>query len=180
MTEKNIIWESAGRAGLALGGVSTLYLLGTMLTARVAEAGGAAGILMTLVNAALWLAKFGGCIFLMRHFMLRFSHADPSADNARVFRFGALTALLSALIYAAAYLAYTTFLAPDIFEQVVGILQENPMMDANSMAMMEEMLPKMPAIGFFANLIYCWLFGTILAAIFSRGIPPRNPFIDEQ
>lgn len=180
MTEKNIIWESAGRAGLVLGGVSILYLLCTMLTARLAEPGGTVGILMTLVNLCLWLAKFGGCIFLMRRFMLRYSQTDPAADNARVFRFGTMAALLSALLYSAAYLAYTSFIAPDTFAQAVDILRENPMMDANSLAAMEEMLPKLPTVGFFVNLVYCWLFGTVLAAIFSRSIPPQNPFIDEQ
>ena len=45
---------------------------------------------------------------------------------------------------------------------------------------MEELMPKMPTYAFFANLIYCWLFGTILAAIFSRNISSSNPFIDEQ
>lgn len=180
MIEKNIIWERAGRAGLVLGGVSVLYLLCTMLTALPAGGGVAAGLLLSLVNFLLWLAKFVGSIWLMRFFMLGFSREDPAADNARVFRFGTLTALLSALLYSAAYLAYTSFIAPDTFAQAVDILRDNPMMDAGSLEMLEEMLPKMPVYGFFANLIYCWLFGTVVAAIFSRSIPPQNPFIDQQ
>ena len=47
---------------------------------------------------------------------------------------------------------------------------------------LEEMLPKLPTITFFSQFIYCWLFGTVVAAIFSRNIPSSNPFdnIDEQ
>jgi len=176
MNEKNIIWESAGKAGLVLGGVSILYLLCTMLTGRIAENGGAAGVLMVVVNLLLWLAKFAGCIWLMRWFMLRYSQADPQADNNRTFRFGTLAALLSALLYSAAWLAYSSFIAPDTFEQALDVLRDNPMMDSNSLSAIEEMMPKMPTIGFFANLVYCWLFGTVLAAIFSRNIPSRNPF----
>ena len=38
----------------------------------------------------------------------------------------------------------------------------------------------LPSFSFFVNLIYCWLFGTVLSAILSRNIPSRNPFTDEQ
>ncbi len=175
---KNLLWESAGKAGLVLGGVSIAYLLCTMLTGKLAENGPV--FLMSVVNLLLWLAKFAGCIYLMRWFMLRFSQADPEADNARVFRFGTLTALLSALLYAGAYLAYTTFIAPDSFDQAMEILRDNPMIDANTMDQMEQMIPQMPTFSFFFNLIYCWLFGTVLSAIFSRNIPPQNPFANPQ
>ena len=176
--EKNIIWERAGKAGLVLGGVSIAYMLCTMLTARLAETGSA--FLFSMLNLLLWLAKFIGCISLRRLFMQRFSQADPSADNARVFRFGTMTALLSALLYSAFYLAYVSFIQPDFFSKSMEMLQDNPFLDSNSMSAIEEMMPKLPTISFFANLIWCWLFGTVLAAIFSRNIPPQNPFTDKQ
>lgn len=178
MNEKNSVWESAGKAGLVLGGVSIAYMFLTMLTGKLAQNGPA--FLLGIVSVLLWIAKFGGCIYLMRFFMLRFSHENPGADNARVFRFGMLTALLSALLYSAFYLAYTSFIAPDMFESALDVMRDNPLMDDSMMAQMEEMMPKMPTYMFFFNLIYCYLFGTILAAIFSRNIPPKNPFVDEQ
>ena len=177
--QKNILWEHAGKAGLVLGGVSILYMLITMLTGKAAEAGNAV-FLMSMLNLLLWVAKLAACIFLMRFFMLKFSQADPTADNARVFRFGMAVALLSALLYSAFYLAYVSFIAPDTFEQALTVLEDNPMFDSNSMSMVEDMLPKMPTISFFANLIWCWLFGTILSAIFSRNIPPKNPFASDE
>lgn len=179
MTEKkNIMWESAGKAGLVLGGVSIVYLLLTMLLGKVAENGPA--VLMGLVNGLLWLAKFIACIYLLRLFMRKFAAAEPEADRNRVFRFGMITALLSALLYSAFYLAYVSFIAPDTFSQALDILADNPMMDSNSMSAVEEMIPRMPTISFFGNLIYCWLFGTILSAIFSASIRPQNPFTDNQ
>ena len=60
------------------------------------------------------------------------------------------------------------------------MFEDNPMMDSNAMSMMEDMIPRMPTISFFINLIWCWLFGTVLAAIFSRNVSSKNPFIDEQ
>ena len=177
--QKNILWEHAGKAGLVLGGVSILYMLCTMLTGKVAESGSAV-FLMSMINLLLWVAKLAACIFLMRFFMLRFSQADPTADNARVFRFGMAVALLSALLYSAFYLAYVSFIAPDTFEQALSMLEDNPMMDSNSLSAIEDMIPKLPTISFFVNLVWCWLFGTVLSAIFSRNIPPQNPFVDEQ
>ena len=177
--QKNIMWEHAGKAGLVLGGVSILYMLCTMLTGKVAESGSAV-FLMSMINLLLWVAKLAACIFLMRFFMLRFSQADPTADNARVFRFGMAVALLSALLYSAFYLAYVSFIAPDTFEQALSMLEDNPMMDSNSLSAIEDMIPKLPTISFFVNLVWCWLFGTVLSAIFSRNIPPQNPFVDEQ
>ena len=44
------------------------------------------------------------------------------------------------------------------------------------MDMMEEMIPKLPTMTFFLNFFWCWLFGTVLSAIFSRNIPSSNPF----
>ena len=108
------------------------------------------------------------------------SKADPSADNNRVFRLGARTALLSALLYSAFYLAYVSFIAPDTFEKALEILQDNPLLGASEMDAVEEMIPRLPTFSFFVNLFYCWLFGTVLSAILSRNIPSRNPFTDEQ
>ena len=181
MNEKNSIWEHAGKAGLVLGGVSIVYMLITALTGKLAEnAGGGLSFLLAALNFLLWAAKFAACIFLMRFFMQRFAKADPTADNNRVFRFGARTALLSALLYSAFYLAYVSFIAPDTFEKALEMLQDNPFLGSSDMAAVEEMIPRLPTFSFFANLIYCWLFGTILSAILSRNIPARNPFIDEQ
>ncbi|MBQ6244743.1 MAG: DUF4199 domain-containing protein [Bacteroidales bacterium] len=179
MAEKNIIWESAGKAGLVLGGVSILYLLLTMLTGKWAEASGPVA-LVAILNFALWAVKFWACLYLMRLFMQRFAQADPEADTSRVFRFGMITALLSALLYSAFYLAYTSFIAPDTFDAAMETLRDNPFLDDNSLSQMEEMIPRMPTIAFFANLIYCWLFGTVLAAIYSPRIVPQNPFTDNQ
>ena len=52
-------------------------------------------------------------------------------------------------------------------------------MDSNTMAQMDKMMTKMPQITFFSNLIYCFIFGTILSLILSRNIPNRNPFASD-
>ena len=54
------------------------------------------------------------------------------------------------------------------------------MLTADQLSMFDDLLPKMPTYTFIANLLWCWIFGTVLAAIFSRNIPPRNPFSETE
>ena len=176
MSDKNSNWEESGRAGLILGGISAAYILIEWGLGSMSAGSAGVKIVANMLNVLLWIAKFSVCLYLMRFFMLRHSKTNPDEDNSAIFRFGAKVAFLSSIIYSAIYLAYTLFLAPDIFSQAIDMLRDNPMMDAASLEKMEEMIPRMPSISFFVNFIYCWLFGTILSAIFSRNIPSRNPF----
>ena len=171
MTDRKTLWNEAGKAGLLLGGVSVAYLLVTALLGKVNL-----GLLGGVLNFLLWAAKLTGCILLMRFLMRRFAANGAGTDNADTFRFGVVAALCSALLYSACYLAYVTFLAPDLFNQVFETLAQNPMLDAASRNSIAAMAPSMPKIAFFVNLVYCFLFGTILSAILSRNIPDRNPF----
>ena len=49
-------------------------------------------------------------------------------------------------------------------------------MDSNTINALDKVEAIMPQMIFFSNLIYCFLYGTVLSAILSRNIPPRNPF----
>ena len=175
MEDKKSIWNSAGSAGLILGGISVAYILLNWVLSLIA-AGGAAGILASVGSILLWAVKFGACIWFMKFCMTRYSDSNPEAGHSEVFKFGMLVALLSAIVYSGAYSAYLIYLAPDQLESALDMLRDNPMLDANSLEMVEQMIPKMPTISFFVNIVYCWLFGTVLAAIFSRSIPSSNPF----
>ena len=176
--EQNIIrkdlWETAAKAGLALGIVSSAYMFLTQLMA------GATGFMMTILSFVLWIAKFGGCIWLMAFFMKKFVAEHREADNKVTFNLGMATALLSALIYSAAAFANIAFISGDaMIEQMNLMMQQmGSMMDSNSMAMMETYMEKLPQITFFSNLLYCFVFGTVLSYILSRNIPSRDPFAD--
>lgn len=180
MNEKVSIWNSAGKAGLALGGVSVVYLLIVQLLSKIGEPSLGLLILINVSTVILWAAKLIFCIYLMRFFMKKYAKVDPEVDNSKTFRFGFLAALLSALIYAAAYLGYITFIDPDVFAESFEMLRDNPMMDAASLEALDEMLPSMPTYAFFINLIYCTIYGTIVSAFLSRNIPSSNPFDNQQ
>ena len=168
------MWNTAAKAGLVLGLVSTTYMFVTQLMA------GASGFIMTILSFLLWAAKFGGCIWLMSYFMKKHVAAHPEADNKGTFNLGMATALLSALVYSAAAFANMAFISGDaIAEQVNLTMQQmGSMMDSNSMALMESYMEKLPQITFFSNLLYCFVFGTVLSYILSRNIPSRDPFAD--
>ena len=175
MNMKNI-WNSAAIGGLALGLTSTVYMFVTQLlgTSQMPT------FLNMLLSFILWGVKFGGCIWLMTFFMKKFVKDNEGADNQSVFRMGLLTALLSAVVYAAASFFNAAYISADLFaEQYAQMMQQMaPMMDSNSKTLVEDMLGNMPQITFFSNLIYCFLFGCVLSAILSRNIPSKDPFAD--
>lgn len=176
--EQNVIqknmWNTAAKAGLILGLVSTVYMIVNSWAGRVEIS----AFLSILINGAAWCLKFGGCIWLMRFFMKKFVSENPEADNSRTFRLGAATAVLSALVFAAYTLADVAFISADYYaEQMETLLQQmGPMLDSNSLSQADTLMQNLPQIAFFSNLIYCTLYGTVLSAILSRNIPSKDPF----
>jgi len=175
------LWESAGVAGLVLGLVSIAYLaIGQLLSFETESVG--LSVLTNVLAFVLWIAKFAGCILLMKYFMTKFCAAYPGAGNQDSFKFGVCAALLSALIYSAAYFAFVSFINPEMISEAMDMAMSSysSMLDSNSLAMLENMKGNFPKIVFFSNLIYCFLFGTILSAILSRNIPSKDPFADNR
>ena len=167
------LWNSAAKAGMVLGLVSSAYLF---INQWVTSMG--VPVLAGLLSFVLWAVKFGGCIWLMMFFMKKFAAENNAADNSTTFRFGVATALLSALVYAAFSFANMAYFSTDLIaENMDAVMQAySQFMDSNTMSQMEKTMTKLPQITFFGNLIYCFIFGTILSAILSRNIPSRDPF----
>lgn len=176
--EQNIsrkeMWNTAAKAGLVLGLIPTAYMFVTMWIA------GTPGFVSTILSMILWIAKFIGCIWVMRFFMKKYAGEHPQIDNKDTFNLGMAMALLSALVYSAAAFANAAFISGDVLAEQINLSmqQMSSMMDSNSMAMMETFIQKLPQITFFMNLIYCTAFGTVLSFILSRNIPSRDPFAD--
>ena len=175
-TIRRSMWTKAGIAGLELGLISSAYMFATILMEK-AEMN---VFLNSVITFVLWAAKFAGCIWLMMKVMKSFAAEHSGADNKDTFRLGMATAFLSALVFAAVSFANVAYISAETFNlQMEAMMQQMaPMMDSNSMTMMEKMLQNMPQITFFSNLIYCTLYGIVLSAIVSRNIPARDPFAD--
>ena len=178
--EQNIIqknmWNTAGKAGLVLGGISTTYLFITQWMGQAELP----AFLTVILTGVLWFAKFGGCIWFMMHFMKSFAAENPEADNRRTFKLGMAIAFLSALVYSAFSFANVAFISPELFTDQMDMLMQQmaPMLDSNTAAQMDKTMQNLPQLTFFSNLIYCFIFGTILSFALSRSIPSKDPFAD--
>jgi len=176
MSNNKRTWDAAARAGLVLGGISAAYFaLNSLLSGGSASAIGNIGSAIAIL--VLWGFKFYLCIALMKRFMKGFAADNDDVTNGDTLRFGIATSLLSSLVYSAFYLAWVLFIQPDIFVNAMQAVAAS--MPADAISKMQDMIGKMPQYTFWANLIYCFLFGTVLSLILSRNIPSQNPF-DEQ
>ena len=174
---KKNMWNAAGTAGLALGAVSAAYLFaGQFLSGDLTPA----TLWKQIAAFFLWGAKFVGCIALMKFFMKKFANENDGIDNKSVFKMGMLTAMLSALMFSAIYLANMLYISADYYSHVYQTMMQQiaPTLDSNSLSMLEKLIANMPELMFFYNLAYCFLFGTVLSAILSRNIPAKDPFAD--
>ena len=178
---RRILWNEAGKAGLVLGIVPIVYSLLATLLAKLSGGVGVA-MLLSVFKFLVWAAKFAGCIYLMKFFMTKFAEKYDGVDNKKSFRFGMAIAALSALIVAAFTLLQSTLLNPEEIQEAMqeSISQYSSMLDSNSMSALDSMMNNMPQIMFFSNLIYCFLFGTVVSSILSRNIPSRDPFANGQ
>ncbi|MCQ2177627.1 MAG: DUF4199 domain-containing protein [Bacteroidales bacterium] len=176
MKNNGIDWNAAGLAGLVLGGVSIAYQLLSHLLMGLDSA-----FLMFSGNTLLWIAKFVGCILLMKMFLKRYDSSEESGNGISLFKHGMLIAALSALVYSAFYFIYVKYIASGIFDEAFELMMErySSFMDSNSLEQMENLRPDLPVITFFSNLIYCFLYGTVLSSILSRSIIYRDPFDEE-
>lgn len=167
------LWNRAGIAGLALGLASTAYMFITQYISEISDS-----FLLTFATFLLWALKFGGCIWLMKYFMKRFAEGFEGADNSATMRFGMAAAACSALVYSTMTLANVLIISPDLYSTALDTVMQSysSILDSNSASMLEKMWDSMPQITFFSNLIYCFLYGTILSAILSRNIPKKDPF----
>lgn len=173
------IWDLAARAGLALGGVSIAYMAITQYCIPSSEKVGMS-MLISLLSLVLWAGKFIACIWLMKSFMKKLASDYSDVTNGDTFKLGVSSAILSSLIYSGFYLLFTTVISPDVLADTMAAMQGAyaSMLPQESLDAMNEV--NLPQLLFFANLIYCFLFGTILSAILSRKIPSRDPFAESR
>lgn len=176
MSEKvsfSTLWHSAGIAGIVLASVSVAYMLATYRLGTDPSAW------KIIVSGILWAAKLFLCVWLMYMFMARFHLENKDSDRRDTRRLGMLIAALSALIFATAEMIFYDA-HPEIITDTFDNFMKNygKMLDANSRNTLKEMESKMTTYIFFAQFVYCYVFGWILSAILSTKIVRDNPFAE--
>lgn len=166
MEHKRNIWNPGLLSGLVLGAISIIYFVVTQKCS------------IGIVNLILWMLKLGGCILFLRFAMLRFAKIEDGIVNSDTFKMGLVAAVSSAILFSAFYLAYMLYIDPDAISNAINtaLEQYEDVISEDVLEQFEAIAPRVPQIGFWANLVYCSIFGTVLSAILSRNIPSRNPF----
>lgn len=175
--DRNESLNDTGKAGLVLAAAAIVFFVISALLSKI-EGG---GFLVTLLGLVVWAGKVALCIWLMVKF-LRQAADNNGKERSRTFRFGMMVALCSAIVYAGFYLLYVTVIVPDFFEGAFdkALQMYSSMMTSDQLDQIANLESSMPAISFFVNLIWCWLFGTIISAIASSNIcGSSNPFEEE-
>ena len=181
--DSRTMWNEGAGYGMILGLATGVFIFLNMGTAALAENGGAGlKLLAVALNAGLWLVKFLGCLWLMRFFMLKFAAGHRGVDNRQSFRLGLIVALTSAVVYSGINLLNICVISPDAVEEAVNVaidsVRSMPGISDSDIVSIERSMGMYPQIAFFSNLIYCIIYGAIVAKIFSAGIPPRDIFAE--
>jgi len=166
------LWNKAAVSGLILAAVTIAFTLVSSLAGKID--GAASGIL----SFVLWAGKVASCILLLRYFLVKLHNEYPDSDRKQLNGYGTRIAFLSAIVVAGYSLASMLLIEPEAFNEAMNVAMEQykSMLDSNSLAAIEQMMPKLPAITFFSMLVYCFLWGWILSGIFSSSLAPSDPF----
>lgn len=174
---KKALWDSAGKGGLILGGVTVGFTALSLLTGLLPDSS-VGTFLNTILSFILWAAKLFCCVYVLFALMRKFTLDFPGADRAAVRKFGVVTGFTSAIIYSAFMLIYVLYINPDAMAESFAAATDaySGMLDSNSMQAMDQIQGSMPAIMFFGNLIYCTLFGWAASAIIASRLVKDDPF----
>lgn len=168
------VLNRAGLAGLALGAVSTAYMFATQYLPQFVTN----GALASMISIFLWIAKFVGCIWILKAFMSELASSFDGTERRHTLRLGVMAAVFSALIFSAATLANTLFISADAiseaFDQYLGMYASK--LDSNALASIDTAKEKLPVIMFFSDLFYCIIYSSVVSSILSRNIPKTDPF----
>lgn len=169
-----LIWGEASKSALAFAAVTICC----GLIKRGIAAWDPGTFVTALLGAILWAGEFFGCIWLMMFFMRKLVRDFDGVMNTDTNRYGRRIALLSAIVIASVNFLILYFTPDEELQKTIdeALAAYASMLDSNSMSVMEDMMQNLPVITFFSNLIYCFLYGTLLSAILSRGIPQPDPF----
>lgn len=166
-----MLWNKASIDGLVLGAATVAFtILGTLCSKLGSFVGGLAGFL-------LLAGKITTCVLLVKFFLGKL-HKETGVPAKTLYGYGLRLTLCSSVIVAAYSLFVSLQVSPEEYmEQVSQAVASMPVkLDSNTMDAMEGFLPKLPAINFFTTLVYSFLWGLVLSAMFSKSVAPSDPF----
>ena len=173
MKTNQAIFAYSSLPGLVLGGVCISYELLNLLCGNLSQP-----LLAGIVGMLLWLLKTGGCLYLLFFFLRRYAESGEGGDFQAIYRCGLLISFLSALVYSGFYFAYTVYIVPDLFDKALDLFVSTYSSSLNeaSLETLENIRPDLPLISFISKLIYCFVFGSVVSAVYARRIAANTLF----
>ena len=168
-------WNNAAIAGLVMAAVT---IAAELITALCGKIGGVAG---GFVSFIAWAGKMVLCAMMFKWLMTKFHSSYKDVDYPRMQRYGLKLALFSSLIGAAYSVVNLLVINPGALDEILSVMRESysSMLDSNSEAALEKMLPKMPYYMAIGSFIYYFLWGWLYSTLFSKSIAPDNPFEED-
>lgn len=167
--EQNNKWSSAAMDGLLLALVTVIY---TLLFSILNPTG-------FILKSVLWIAKFGGSLYLLWYFMKRYSDNFDTISYGKSFNYGFLVCMFSAIVNACFSYVQLEWLFPEQTKEMLEMSREiiaQQEMDSESKELMTSMFSNIGRISLFTNLIYCTLYGAAASAITAIYTKKTNPF----
>ena len=170
--DNGILWNAAGKTGLVFGLFSGACLTAKQFLALYWDAPKA----VTLLSGVLWAVEFFGCIWMMAFFMRKLCADYAGVTGMDTRRYGRRIALCSALILAGINLLLVLTVSGDATEAAMEEAMQTygSYFDANAKTAFDDMRDKLPALTFFSQFLWAWLYGCILSGILSRFIPGQG------
>lgn len=167
------LWNKASATGLILALVTIAFGVLASLTGKMGSA-----IAGNTLSILLGLAKIIVCIVLFRYFLVKLKEGHPDAAKQDLKHYGLRIALCSSILVAGYNLLDILVINPDQVNQVAESFRTaySQFADSNTLNAMDAIEGKMPVYVFFVTLIYCFVWGWVLAAIFSSSLAPSDPF----
>ncbi len=163
-------WSSAAMDGLYLSLITIIY----SLVATVFQPEG------FIIKSLLWIAKFGGCIYLLWFFMKRWSQKFETIQYGQSFNYGFTVCLFSSILCACFGYAQVEWIFPEQMNEAFVLAQqtmaEQGTLDSNTEKTMEMVMGNMGRIVLFFNLFYYIAFGALAASITANFTKKENPF----
>ncbi|MBO6248196.1 MAG: DUF4199 domain-containing protein [Bacteroidales bacterium] len=169
-------WNSAAIAGLVLALVTIAAECISMLCGKL---GGVAGAFLGFL---VWAGKMVLCALVFKRLLTKFQKDFADIDYPRLQRYGLKLALFSSLLVTAWSIINLLIINPDTLEVLIDTMRTSysSMLDSNSMAALDKMLPKMPYYMAIGSFIYYFFWGWLYSTIFSRSSINDDPFADDK
>lgn len=169
-------WNSAAIAGLVM---ALLTIAAELVASLCGKVNGVAGGFLAFLA---WAGKLVACAMMFRYLMRKFHSSFSGVDYPAMQRYGLKLALFSSLVVAAYSLVNILVINPGTIDEITEVFRTSysSMMDSNSEAALEKMMPKMPIYMGIGTCIYCFLWGWLYSTIFARSIAPNDPFSDTE